>query len=401
MSADRKPTILMFVGQYLPGWKAGGILRSVENVVNHLHDEFNFRIVTRDRDLGDESPYADVTPLEWQPVGNALVYYLPPGRQSLAALRAVVRKTPHDLIHLNSFFEPLTVKVLAGRRLSRAPYRPIILSPCGEFAWASLRQKYPKKLPFMWLARIAGIYQSVTWRASSAYEADDIKRVMKVADTAIKVAIDLPTIWADGTGSASGAPHQEAYNGLRVSFLARIAREKNLDVALRILKQVRSRVAFDIIGPIENAGYWSKCLRIIEELPSNITARYLGPVRPTDVIDTLSRYDLFLFPTGGENCGHVIAESLTAGTPVLVSANTPWRNLEAQGVGWDLPLDDLAPFVRVIDDLGSLDVRSRQDRRRAIKESARRLVADPSAIERSRRLYYDALAEPRLERVSE
>src|ERR1700730_10407273 len=93
-----KPTILVFVGHYLPGCKAGGILRSLENSVNHLHGEFQFRIVTRDRDLGDEAPYQDIKSQTWQKVGNASVYYLSPDGESLAQIRAVVNSTPHDLI---------------------------------------------------------------------------------------------------------------------------------------------------------------------------------------------------------------------------------------------------------------------------------------------------------------
>ena len=45
-----KPVILAFIGNYLPGYKAWGILRTVVNTLDHLCDEFEFWIVTRDRD---------------------------------------------------------------------------------------------------------------------------------------------------------------------------------------------------------------------------------------------------------------------------------------------------------------------------------------------------------------
>ena len=48
--------------------------------------------------------------------------------------------------------------------------------------------------------------------------------------------------------------------------------------------------------------------------------------------------DLFFLPTRGENFGHVIAEALSVGTPVLISDQTPWRKLAAVGLGHDLPL---------------------------------------------------------------
>ena len=47
-----RPIILSFAGHYLPGYKAGGPIRSIANMVDQLGDEFDFRIVAGDRDLG-------------------------------------------------------------------------------------------------------------------------------------------------------------------------------------------------------------------------------------------------------------------------------------------------------------------------------------------------------------
>ena len=44
-------TILAFVDHFLPGFKAGGPVRTLANIVDRLGDEFEFKIVTRDRDL--------------------------------------------------------------------------------------------------------------------------------------------------------------------------------------------------------------------------------------------------------------------------------------------------------------------------------------------------------------
>ena len=392
MTGERKPTILVFVGYYVPGWKAGGILRSVENEVNHLHREFNFRIVTRDRDLGDKSAYPGVRCREWQPVGNALVNYLPPAGDSLRELRDIVRSTPHDLVHLNSFFDSFTVKILTNRWLGRTPSRPIILSPCGEFGQASLGQKHLKKVAFTRLARLAGLYRPVTWKASSQHEAADIRNVMRVRNSSIRIVTDMPKVLRNAAEDASGFRRAAGQDGLRVTFFSRIAPEKGLDVAVTILAMVQSRVTFDIIGPIENTGYWNTCQKLISELPSHVSANVLGSISPSEVIRTLSRYDLMLLPTGGENWGHVIAECLAAGTPVLISTNTPWRDLEAQGLGWDLPLNDLGAFARVIDELASTGVEVREQKRKAINEAARELLAAPSILEQNQQLYLRGLA---------
>jgi glycosyltransferase involved in cell wall biosynthesis len=57
---------------------------------------------------------------------------------------------------------------------------------------------------------------------------------------------------------------------------------------------------------------------------------------------------LFLFPTFSENYGHVILEALLSGCPVLISDQTFWRNLEKEGVGWDVSLDNPQLFRDVL-----------------------------------------------------
>ncbi|MBK8032150.1 MAG: hypothetical protein IPK17_22260 [Chloroflexi bacterium] len=78
-----KPTILILIGHYLPGTLTGGPVRSVANLVDWLGDEFDFRILTADRDQGDSAPYPQVRAGEWYSVGKAHVRYLTPCRTSV------------------------------------------------------------------------------------------------------------------------------------------------------------------------------------------------------------------------------------------------------------------------------------------------------------------------------
>ena len=47
----------------------------------------------------------------------------------------------------------------------------------------------------------------------------------------------------------------------------------------------------------------------------------------------------------------MILEAWAAGLPVVISDRTPWRDLESQGVGWDLPLDNPQRWIEVLDHL--------------------------------------------------
>jgi glycosyltransferase involved in cell wall biosynthesis len=147
---------------------------------------------------------------------------------------------------------------------------------------------------------------------------------------------------AERTSRPVGAP-------LRVCFLSRISRKKNLDFALAVLARVTEPVVFTVYGPAEDARYWSECEQLAEHLPSNITFHYKGPMPHEQVHSELVQHDLFFLPTRGENFGHALIEAWAAGLPVLTSDQTPWRNLEAKGVGWDLSLDSEAHFAAMID----------------------------------------------------
>jgi len=156
---------------------------------------------------------------------------------------------------------------------------------------------------------------------------------------------------------------------------------------LRILRDVKSRVSFDIIGPAEDNRYWAECQALMNTLPPQVKATYLGSIPPDRVFDALACYDLFLFPSHGENYAHVIAESISVGTRVLVSQFTPWRELHTDGVGWDLDLAQPQRFVEVIEQLAADSQAGRQAaRERAVRSAVARL-SNPAALEENRSLF--------------
>ncbi len=387
-----KPIVLAFIGNYLPGYKAGGILRITVNTVDHLCDEFAFKIVTRDRDLGDDQPYPDIKLNEWQQVGNAQVYYLSSRSETLRDIRNLIDHTPHDMLYLNSFFDSFTIKVLLNRILHKKSFKPVIVAPWGEFGWASLKQKYPKKFFFIKAAKLLGLYDNIIWRASSEYEKQDIIKIMEIKQDVIRIISDLPLKYIPD--DFNSVPFQLSSDGisLKIVFLSRISREKNLDYALRVLNKVHATVVFDIYGPAENEAYWKECQELIGKLPTNVKVSYCGSVSASQVLPTFSRYDLFLFPTGGEAYGHVIAESLISGTPVLISTETPWRNLPSDGLGWDIDLGEMDSFVKVIDQLALMSDEERLKMRAIVKTKIMERLLDPVVLKKNLQLFKDMLS---------
>ena len=85
--AERKLKVLCFCDFYLPGYRAGGPIRTIANMVLNLGDEIDFHIVTRDRDFGSNEPYRGVAIDAWNTVGKAKVFYASPASLSSGAMR--------------------------------------------------------------------------------------------------------------------------------------------------------------------------------------------------------------------------------------------------------------------------------------------------------------------------
>ena len=365
--AGDRPKILVFLQGYLPGYLAGGPIRSIANMVSALGREFEFLIVTSDRDYKAESPYAGVRTGQWTQVGEAQVLYVQPGLRGLWTLLRAARKQSHQIIYLNSFFSRrFSMLPLLLWKLKIVPGCSLVLAPRGEFSRGALQLKSWRKHAYLWVAKMLGMCNTVIWHASTHLEAGDVRRVWHSAvdinvaaplqsaltpatqfrreRTGIMVASDLPDIEDD----VDFVPCPKHPSKLDIVFVSRISRMKNLDGALAILKQVQGAVRFDIYGPVEDRAYWAECCELIESMPPNVVVRHHGPLPPNDVRSVLSRHHLFFLPTRGENYGHVIVEALGVGRPVLISDQTPWQGLEQFAAGWSIPLDEPSRFRSVL-----------------------------------------------------
>jgi len=100
-----------------------------------------------------------------------------------------------------------------------------------------------------------------------------------------------------------------------------------------------------------------------------------------------SKYDLFFFPTRGENYGHVIAESLSVGTSVLTSDQTPWQRLPDDELGWDLPLDRESLFVEKLEELAKDSIDTKILRRKKVLENSISRINNKQDVINNKRLF--------------
>ena len=398
--------ILTTVGYYLPGYRAGGPIRSVSDLVDLLGDEYEFLILTTDRDSGDVMPYPGIRPGSWERVGKALVRYLAPEEMTFSTFRAIVCETAHDVVYLNSFFWRATVWYLLCRRLGLVPDRPTVIAPRGEFSMGALSLGAAKKRLYLSLVKALGLCQGANWHASALHEVEDIRsvfgrlaRVQEAGSPGGRLLSDT----AAKRDPPSRAPKESG--ALRVVYLSRIAPMKNLDTAIRLLSRIEGQVIFDIYGPISDQAYWRQCQELVAALPPAVKAEYHGPIPPHLVMDVLAQHHVLLLPTRGENYGHVIREAMSAGCLPVLSDRTPWRGLEDLRVGWDLPLDDEDAFAAALGRALEMSQAEYNEWSAAARSYASTLASerDPSLPDRYRALFSDCAdgGRPELEQVNE
>ncbi|QDO93702.1 glycosyltransferase [Formosa sediminum] len=336
-----KKQILIFVDWFLPGYKAGGPIQSVNNLVSNLHNEFDFTIVTSNTDLGEVQPYPNIAYNELIKKASYSIIYLDAAHQNIKVYKDILKAKTYDIVYLNSLFSfkfsilPLLV--------TRSMDVKIILAPRGMLGAGALNIKRNKKKLFLTLYKLFGFHKVVTWHVTANTEVEEIKAVFG-NHFQYKLASNLPQI------TPELKERVKIVNELKLFFLSRINPKKNLHKALEFLSKVDSKynIALTIIGPIDDEEYWERCQNDISKLPNHIQTEYLGAIPHAQLSAHLQQHHGMILPTHNENYGHVIVESWQNGCAVIISDQTPWRNLEEKQLGWDIPLTEEQKFIDVI-----------------------------------------------------
>ena len=334
-----KKDILIIMGRYLPGYRDGGPVRSIKNLVDYLGDEYNFKILTCDRDHGDTESYPNIKVNAWNTVGKAQVYYVPPKGFSLSIIKKLSKEV--DLIYCCGCFNDYAINTLILKRFKQIKV-PVVIAAMGLFSPNEFKLKYKKKKLFVTVFNYLGLFKNIYWSATSNMEINEIKEQVKTHDNFF-IAEDLPRM-VDNTPVIKDKEVGE----LKVVWISRIAPKKNLKGAIQVLQNVKGNIEFTIYGPKHVEEYWNECEQELKNLPSNIKWSWKGSIDSENVVEVLKEHHVFLFPTLGENYGHVIQEALSAGCPVILSDQTPWNDLEENGAGYTYSLEETDKFIDII-----------------------------------------------------
>ena len=379
-----RPGITVFSTTYPPVNFGPGPARSVYGLVEAVGSEFRFSVVASAIERSANGQASSVKPRRWNPFGRAVVWFDPRRRMPARTVDKLLSETQPDLIYLNSLlnYRFSILPLIIGRTKFRRV--PMLLAPRGELAVGALALKRRKKQVFIAGFRLMRLHKSITWHASTQAERADIERVF---GQSIKchVAIDLRTGLIDEmTERDSSQSLPDSADSASLVLLSRIVPIKNIETAIKAMEFVKSSAQLTIAGPIEDAVYWNRCLELIKDLPEPGLIRYAGAIPPEAVVDFLHRFELFVFPTVGENFGHVVLESLAAGTPIIIGGNTPWDRIEKSGAGLLCDTTDPEAIAERIDYFLSLETDARNRMRNAARSLALEVLTDPIGLDANR-----------------
>jgi glycosyltransferase involved in cell wall biosynthesis len=326
--------ILVFSDWFLPGYKAGGPIRSLANLVHNL--DYDFWIVTRNSDHHSVQPYEGIPDSCWtKHRSNVQVYYTDEKKVTAAFVQQILEEHSFDYIYFNSLFSPtftlLPLRVARKMGLSER----CVLAPRGMLKPGALSIKAKKKKVFLVVSRMLGWFKNIRWHATNEQEQQEIKHHYGKS-CRVFIAPNLATVIEQNSEIAL-----KESGTLRLVSIARISSEKGILEALYFLKAAELKTGVECVffGTQQDEEYLHECKQLASEI-TGAAISFPGEIAPEEIASALQNAHFFYMATWGENFGHAIAEALQHGKPVIISDRTPWRNLDSVKAGWDLALEE-------------------------------------------------------------
>lgn len=315
-------SLYLYADYFSPAYRAGGPVKSLFLLSREISKHCNLTIFTRNCDLGGRRLSKNEMVLFKSTINGAYdVNYCKSGLICYLKIFVELAKRPPSIIYLNSFFSfNFSIYVLLLVKILRCKVS-VVISPRGEMTFGAMSFKSWKKR--MYINFFSFFFNSdlIKFHFTSQEEYSDFISLFKVKTINYFIVGNLvePALVSNPIQSYSVS------NTFRIIYFSRLSGKKNLKFFLQVLSELKIPIIFDIYGHIDDNQYWNDCMHHIESLPSNIKVSYCGSIGRDEGVKMLGEYDLFILPTLNENFGHSIVESLSMGTPVLISDKTPWK----------------------------------------------------------------------------
>ena len=203
----------------------------------------------------------------------------------------------------------------------------LVISPRGMLGSAAMRFSWPQKVAFWKILQSDAVSKAGCLHATSDQEYEEIRTFgLRNPVAVIPNGIDLPQLEDKVRSSETD----------RVLLsLGRIHPKKGLDRLMIAWAEIeRHFPAWRLrVAGSGDMGYVKQLEKIASERQLSRVS-FEGPLYDGAKFLALQSAELFVLPSLNENFGLVVAEALAAGTAVIATKRTPWRELTSRRCGW-------------------------------------------------------------------
>jgi glycosyltransferase involved in cell wall biosynthesis len=220
----------------------------------------------------------------------------------------------------------------------------LIQSPRGAFTEWAMKWGSRFKPVFWHLLQRPAMIRTDCFHATAEAEFLDIRRLGFTQPVAVVPnGIDIPNITPKRTRAKR-----------TILFLGRLHVNKGLDILLpawKCLQDLYPEWHLRIVGKDDTNdapdGYRAECLRMARDLGLS-RVDFSGALYGDAKLRAYREADIFVLPSYSENFAMTVAESLSVGTPVVVSKGAPWSQLSENGAGWwiDIGVEPLVDCLK-------------------------------------------------------
>ena len=251
-----------------------------------------------------------------------------------------------DIVHIAALWEEIQHQAAIAARRRKVPY---IISPHGMLdPWSLARNRWIKRLYLIWRLR-KDLNRAAALHFTCEVERD-LTAPLRLSPPAIVEpnGLDLAEFNDLPPAGTFRSRHPSLGDRPIVLFLSRIDPKKGLDLLIPAFAAGPKEAMLVIAGP-DLAGYRAAVEAMVEKHGLNDRVIFTGMLRGRDRVEAMTAATIFALPSYQENFGIVVAESLAAGVPVVISDQV---NIHAEisraGVGGVVPaqIEPLAAELR-------------------------------------------------------
>jgi len=335
-------SILFIVPSYKPAYVYGGtivvVTRLAEQLVLEGHDVSVYTTTANGKTelevpLGEEVNVDGVKVTYFKRITGDHTHISPALWKQL-----YLQVKKFDVVHIHSWWNPL---VLGAALICKLRCVKVIFSPHGMLSNDVIKTNNAGKKKFIHnlIGKRLLKYFRLHVTAETEWE-ESMKIIPQWQGHVIPNLVVLP----------DQVYHRKENKVFTIGFLSRIYPKKGLDVLIRALSKVHFDYKLQIAGDGE-VEYMDKLKQLAVESGNDQNMEWVGWKDGEEKFGFLSELDLFALTSYNENFAVVVIESLSVGTPVLLSDKVGlFKYVQERDLGWVTDMD-ISHITHQLDEL--------------------------------------------------